>query len=1121
MATPEFAQWLARGRTHQWEGRPVDAMLCFRRALRAEPRASDPRFHLGEVLWQLGRIPAAVSTWREASEIAPDHLAPHLALAEALLATGDAAGARDAASRALALAPAQPRAALVAAIAALTVATRSGAAEACDRALAAATDALAAEPALAQIDAIGGPLALALDDVPRSQARDMLLDTIVAAASLPNTVAAMPPQLVAQAIEHAGSDGTALLEAAASRGYTGGDHDALRRIARAARSVRIDAADTLAALYAKVCAQRFAATAPLLWPRRTAGGRLRVIALMTASAGDASAIGAAGDLLRLSAEAFDLVLAVVGADALAPAIGALAASRAPRVIALADAVDVGAARTLAAFDADVLVDLAGLDAATGPLLAPRCARAIVTVASLASPNVAPLVERTVADPGALAVELRAAHADLATAPACSLDAAAIAAVWDDAVRAHQQRDLDAALAGYARVLALMPGYAPALYLAGIAHRDAGRAEDARASFLAAVAAAPDYADARLAAVAAAKSAGDIERAVMLCIDGLERAPANVSLWRALGHAHLAHRDGAAAAAAFDRALALEPTDGETHYNHGVALQMQRQFADAARAYQRALAFRPDLVDADFNLGVMFQQQGAVDAAIAAYENVIARDLKRVGAYKNLGELLIEAGRIDKWIANFRRFEASCPKALPLAVQALEACQYLADFVKLEAYLDGLRNEAFEAADETELADALEQILYLLLYFDVEPDMVLKFAQTYDTTARRVYGETLPRRATRSPGRLRVGYLSADLRNHVMGKMVWSAVEHHDRDRFELYFYSLSAQDDEWTARFRGLAHRFDVIAHIDERDAARRIADDDLDLLIDLSTHTKGAKPGILAFKPARVQITHVASSGTVGLSAIDFKLTDRFADVPENAAFQIEALLPMDGCVYPYRHIEPATDHPFRREALGIVGDTIVIGAFVSGLKLTRRCLSVWRDVLERIPRAKLAFSPVNPALRGLYQRLAAAGGISADRLLFLPQGRNDAENQARYAIIDFVLDPMPYGGVNGVLEPLDAGVPVVTLLGKRHGERTAYSILANLGVTQTVAESGREYADIAARLADDPMFMRDVRASIRVGLAHSPLTDRVAHTRALERAYIAALAAKAPDALASADRP
>ena len=644
--------------------------------------------------------------------------------------------------------------------------------------------------------------------------------------------------------------------------------------------------------------------------------------------------------------------------------------------------------------------------------------------------------------------------------------------------------------------------------------------DAREAFTAALAAAPGYIDARVAAARAALAMHDVEASIALAEDGLARTSGDARLWRVLGEARLARHDGSGAAAAFDAALRIDANDGEGHYSHGIALQMQGESGEAARAYQRALALRPDLVAAHFNLGVLFQAQGAADAAIAAYGEVLSADPGNVAAYKNLGEVLLAAGRFDAWLANFRRFEARCPNALPLAVHALEACQHLGDFAALERYLDGLAQERFVTDGDAQLVDSLEELLYLLLFFDVPVEMIDHYARLYDASARRVYGEPLPRSATRKPGRLRIGYLSADLRDHVMGKMIWSAVEHHDKARFELHFYSLSPADDDWTARFRSLADRFDVVAGPDERTAAARIAGDDLDVLVDLSTHTKGAKPGILALKPARMQITHVASAGAVGLSAIDFKLTDRYCDVPEAQAFQIETLLPMDGCVYPYRHVMPAETHPFHRAALGIAEDAIVIGAFVSGLKLSRRCLALWRDVLARVPQAKLAFSPVNPALAAMHERLATAAGISRDRLLYVPQGRNDAENRSRYALVDFVLDPMPFGGVNGTLEALDMGVPVVTLLGKRHGERTSYSILANLGVTDTVAASGREYVDVAARLATDAAFMREVRARIRAGLAHSALTDMPAHTQALERAYIAALAAKAPEALANGER-
>ncbi|HEY3555662.1 MAG TPA: hypothetical protein VGL67_11215 [Casimicrobiaceae bacterium] len=218
---------------------------------------------------------------------------------------------------------------------------------------------------------------------------------------------------------------------------------------------------------------------------------------------------------------------------------------------------------------------------------------------------------------------------------------------------------------------------------------------------------------------------------------------------------------------------------------------------------------------------------------------------------------------------------------------------------------------------------------------------------------------------------------------------------------------------------------------------------------------------------------------------------------------------------MYPYRHVAPAPSAPFRRDALGVANDAVVIGAFSTPLKLSQRCLALWRDVFARVPNAVIAFSPIHPGLRDVFVHLASLAGIAASRVLFVPQGRDDAENQARYRLVDFVLDPLPYGGVNGTLEALDMGVPVATLVGRRHAERTSYSILANLGVLDTVAQSGADYVSIAVRLATDRAFMRHVRERIGAGLRRSALTDMPAHTRHLEEAYTRALERVAPEAL------
>jgi protein O-GlcNAc transferase len=196
--------------------------------------------------------------------------------------------------------------------------------------------------------------------------------------------------------------------------------------------------------------------------------------------------------------------------------------------------------------------------------------------------------------------------------------------------------------------------------------------------------------------------------------------------------------------------------------------------------------------------------------------------------------------------------------------------------------------------------------------------------------------------------------------------------------------------------------------------------------------------------------------------------------------------------------------------ESGSVPEDAIVIGAFVNIAKLSPRCLSLWRRVMERLPRSILAFSPNSEHEFFLYRSLAIASGIDQTRVIHIPNHRDAALDRARYKLIDLVLDTLPYGGVNGTIEALDMGVPVVTLLGKRHGERTSYSILMNLGVPQTVARDEDEYVSIAARLIEDDAFRRDVEASIQAGLRNSPLVDMAAHVRNLESSYRQALANK-----------
>jgi protein O-GlcNAc transferase len=1057
-----YAQWLSRGRAHQTAGRMIDALLCYRRALREAPDGADAQFHAGEIAWHLGHHGEAIAAWRRAVTGSPQHLPSWHALADALAAIGDLGASQDAVAHILAL-----------------------------------------RPHVRRTRALQLMLSAATDDAP---------DAALAAAVRFN--ASWPLLLLAAVVLQRlapGRDSTeslpALREASLRAAVTRDSEDALRRIALAlAEAGRTDESQPFADRYAEACRSLHRSTVPLLWPRRTAGAALRIGLIAAPGRDDVGAAFRAG----LAAAGLGTAVActtLVGDSATAPFFATGLLSVAPET----------AARTLAMLDLDLLVDLAGVRLASGALLALHPAREIWSIEDRTTPVARALADRAF---DAAAVEswtaaLRERHAMVASVPASPITAAALATLWEGAVQAHQDGDVIAARGGYGRVLAAQPAHASAHYLAGALARSEGDSAAARAQFGAAIQAAPQYVDARVALITSLVDTGEAALAAAVARAGLELDPGAGALWRALGQAELAQGDAPGAVIAFEKALAYDPGNADAHYNHGVALQSMRKLADAARAYQRSLACEPDLFAADFNLGVIFDQQGHAGAAIAAFTKVIARVPGHVAAYKALAETLLASGRIDAWFANFDRFEQHCPAHLMLAVHALEVCAYRGDFAKLGRYLDGLRAGQFTADNADETLDALQQLLYLLHFFDVEPELLGRYARTHDALARKLYGEPWPRRTERRRGKLRIGYLSGDFRNHVMGKMMLEALRHHDHARFDVVGYATTHARDEWTARFESAFTRFQSLAALTDAAAAQRIADDDLDVLVDLSTHTRGARPAILARKPARVQITHVASAGTLAMSAIDFKLTDRYADTGHDEQMQIEPPLVMEGCVYPFRHIAPSAQPLFTRDALNVRGDAIVIGAFCTPLKLSQRCLALWRDVLARLPQALLAFSPLHPGLRGVFQGLAALAGIEPQRIVFVPQGRGDAQNQARYRVIDFVLDPLPYGGVNGTLEALDMGVPVVTLVGGRHAERTSFSILMNLGVTDTIAQTGGEYVDIAARLATDRAFMQAVRARIVAGLRDSPLTDGIAHTRHLEDAYVMALELRAPEAL------
>ena len=415
----------------------------------------------------------------------------------------------------------------------------------------------------------------------------------------------------------------------------------------------------------------------------------------------------------------------------------------------------------------------------------------------------------------------------------------------------------------------------------------------------------------------------------------------------------------AALDAYRSALALSPGLAEVHFNVGALLTAQGdlvgaerafacaaqhrpqwnapalalghlqfragRYADAQRAFERALALDTDSIEAMGNLALTLQRNGRADLAQAHLERARALAPTEMRPWFALRTNLLLLGRLEEAVQDFLRFEAGAPLSAELVVTGLMFSRLLGDAGYEAKYLP----LALDWPYRPDQADLAAVTISRIQYCDVPRDAILRMYQTYNRLQQTNRGASPPLASARAVAdTIRVGYLSADFREHVMGRLLRDVIAEHDRAHFSVHLYSLTprANEDDLSAEFRALAQSFTALAELDDLAAARSIAADGVDILVDLMGHSAGARPGILLWKPAPVIATHLGYHGCIGLTQVDYKLTDAFADLPEAAAHQLESPLVLDTCVLPVRRVDPGATATTRAE-LGIAPDAIVYG--------------------------------------------------------------------------------------------------------------------------------------------------------------------------------------------------
>jgi protein O-GlcNAc transferase len=554
--------------------------------------------------------------------------------------------------------------------------------------------------------------------------------------------------------------------------------------------------------------------------------------------------------------------------------------------------------------------------------------------------------------------------------------------------------------------------------------------------------------------------------------------------------------------AYQRAVDINPQLAQGFNNLGIVLQALGRADDAINAYQHALTIDPALSQAQYNLAILQQGRGRFTDSTTSLQRAVEANPKDDHAWDALYRALLGLKRQDEASSVFLEWEAAIGQSPLLTAAGLAQCRFLADWSREEKYV----RLAIEWPFEQTKPDDLAPILGMLQYFDVDRHDILRVYQRFNAAVAQAHPRSVPLLPRRSAGTaLRIGYVSADFRRHVMGRIMLDVIREHDAAHFSVHLISLSEvkMSDVTTAEFARLANVFVDISKLSDFEAARAIAALDLDVLIDLAGHTVGARPAIYAHRPARKIVTHLGYHGTIGMKAVDFKLTDRVADLADAAAYQIEKPLYLNACLFPLVHVESSTDDIARFVAMRPTHE-FVFAAFVNIMKLSPRCLRAWKKILDEAPTAVLAFSPVSDSDQPGIMRLTGSVGIAPERIRFLPWDASEGAQRARYAAVDAVLDTFPYAGGDTTLAALDCNVPVITLAGIRNAERVGVSLLTHLGVTDTISSTEDEYVSQAARCANDAIWFGALRNRYAEARARSAFANVATHTRALEQAYL-----------------
>jgi predicted O-linked N-acetylglucosamine transferase (SPINDLY family) len=703
------------------------------------------------------------------------------------------------------------------------------------------------------------------------------------------------------------------------------------------------------------------------------------------------------------------------------------------------------------------------------------------------------------------------------------------AAIEQAIALQVQGNLREAERRYQAVLREFPDQFDALHLLGVIRQKQGRHKEAvemiRAALRrdAASAAAHYNLGISLAALGRHQEAAESYESALAIHPKFPRACNN------LGNALCKLKRFEEAIPHFTRALSIDPNFADAQSNLGAAMAALNRHEEAIESYRKALAIRPLSANALNNLANALRALRRYDAAIARYREALAISPQDAEIHGNLGIALAESGRHTEAIASYRRAIAAAPRyvephislgdalfklrRLPEAVQSYrkaleidpERYNARSGCVRLSYQMCDWQEAARHERLLPELAGSGEFAAspYFLQTGTDDPLRQLRGARHFLKCGRADEFVALWNGTRYRHDRIRLGYLSADFHDHATAYLMAELFERHDRERFEVTAVSWGPKDGgAMRRRLERAFDRFLDVREMSDHDIARKVRSLEIDVAVDLKGYTEDCRPGVLARRPAPIQVNYLGYPGTMGAPFIDYVVADPFVVPSDQQEFFTEKLVHLPECYQPNDTKRPIAETAPSRAQCGLPERGFVFACFNNSYKLTPEFFDVWMRLLQAVPGSVLWLLQDNKWAPDNLRREARVRGVAPERLVFAPRAEM-AEHLARQRLADLFLDTLPCNAHTTASDALWAGLPVLTCAGRSFAARVAGSLLQAVGLPELITHDIADYEALALRLAREPELLAGLRNRLAANRLTAPLFDCERYCRHLEAAY------------------